>query len=126
MSEEASQYLDRARKAFVSAQRNIEIDAATAANRAYYAAFYAITALLVVERGKSLKRHSAVEAAVFRDFVNSGRWPQELGQRFRDLGRLRTIADYDVAQLVTAEQAQKAVGDAETIIAAVTAEIQPS
>jgi uncharacterized protein (UPF0332 family) len=126
MTEEAGKYLERARTALAAAQQNIQIDASTAANRAYYSAFYAITALLVFERGKSLKRHSAVEAAVFRDFVNTGRWPQDLGNKFRELGRLRTTADYDVMQSITVQRSQQAVADAEAILSAIEAEIQSS
>jgi uncharacterized protein (UPF0332 family) len=126
MTEESGKYLERARKALATAQQTIQIDASTAANRAYYSAFYAITALLVIERGKSLKRHSAVEAAVFRDLVNTGRWPQDLGNKFCELGRLRTTADYDVMQSITVQRARQAVADAESIVSAIEAEIQRS
>ncbi len=124
MMEEVRPYWEHAENALQSARNNIELDPSTAANRAYYAAFYAVSALLVKERGKAFKRHTAVESAVFRDLVNTGRWSPELGAKFRDLGRLRTAADYVVTQSPTRDQVRQAVEDAATILSAVKSEIQ--
>jgi uncharacterized protein (UPF0332 family) len=123
MKEEVRPYWEHAENALQSARNNIELDPSTAANRAYYAAL-AVSALLVNERGKALKRHTAVESAVFRDLVNTGRWSPELGAKSRDLGRLRTAADYVVTQSPTRDQARQAVEDAAVIVSAVKTEIQ--
>ena len=42
------------------------------ANRSYYAAFYAVSALFAAE-GSFFRKHSQLEAAVHRDLVHTGR-----------------------------------------------------
>ena len=102
MTKEAALFWKHAESALEAASSNIDNDASTAANRANYAAYYAVSALFAAE-GKTFKRHSAVEAAVHRDLVNTGRWTSELGDAFRELRRLRSTADYDVTQFVTTD-----------------------
>jgi len=103
-----------------AARQNLEIDPSTASNRAYYAAFYAVSALFASE-GRTYTRHSAVEAAVHRDLVNTGRWTQSLGAAYRELHSLRMAVDYDVSTFPPAEKAQEAVQQAEMILEAVRA-----
>jgi len=109
-----------AETALKAARQNLQIDPSTAVNRAYYAAFYAVSALFASE-GRTYTRHSAVETAVHRDLVNTGRWTQDLGAAYRELHSLRTAADYDVSAFPTAERAQEAVQQAHTILEAVRA-----
>ena len=113
-------FWQHAQIALKAAQQNLEIDPSTASNRAYYAAFYAVSALFASE-GRTYSRHSAIEVAVHRDLVNTGRWPQDLGAAYRELQSLRTAADYDVSTFPTAERAQDAVHQAEMILEAVRA-----
>ena len=65
----------------------------SAASRAYYAAFHAVTALFALE-GRNLVKHSALAAAVHRDLVKAGRWSTDLGQDFSFCGELRGVGDY--------------------------------
>ena len=51
-------------------------DFATA--RAYYAAFYAASALLLAE-GKTFRSHRGVVALIHRDYVKPGRLPVDIG-----------------------------------------------
>lgn len=62
-------------------------------NRLYYAAFYAVSAVLII-RGQNYKKHSAVRAAVHRDFVKPGTISVELGKLYDSLLRDREEADY--------------------------------
>ncbi len=117
-SEDAVWFWRHAQTALSAARRNLEIDPSTASNRAYYAAFYAVSALFASE-GRTYSRHSAIEAAVHRDLVNTGRWAEDLGAAYRELHGLRMAADYDVSTFPTAERAQQAVQQAETIVEAV-------
>jgi uncharacterized protein (UPF0332 family) len=50
-----------------------------AAARAYYAAFYAASALLLAE-GKTFRSHRGVVALIHRDYVRSGRLPVDMGR----------------------------------------------
>jgi uncharacterized protein (UPF0332 family) len=119
-TEDAVWFWQHAQTALRAARENLRIDPSTASNRACYAAFYAVSALFADE-GQTYARHSAVEAAVHRDLVKTGRWSKELGAAYRELNSLRTAADYDVSTFPTAERAEEAVGQAEMIVEAVRA-----
>jgi uncharacterized protein (UPF0332 family) len=120
MNDDACKYWQRSQLALQSARHNLEIDEATACNRAYYAVFYAVSALFAME-GKRFKRHTGVEAAVHRDLVKTGRWTKELGTIYSDLHMLRTASDYDLASLSSEEDVKVAVKNAEKIVEAVRA-----
>lgn len=77
MTQEAADLWAHALQAFQTSRREAVTDPDTAASRAYYAAFYAVSAMFILE-GKTFSRHSALEIAVHRDLVNAGRWPTEL------------------------------------------------
>ena len=95
----------------------------TAANRSYYAAFYAVSAVFALE-GKAFRRHSALEAAVHRDLVRSGRWPARLGEGYSQLLKTRSVSDYGPGQNVSREDAERAITAAAEILRAV-AEAHP-
>lgn len=121
MSEIAAKLWAKANATLNAARKNLEIDTATAGSRAYYAAFYAVSALFALE-GETFKKHSAVEAAVHRDLARTGRWSKELATDFSDLARMRTTVDYDYLAEPTREEVERAVIQAERIIVAVRAE----
>jgi len=114
----ASALWERARKALLVAQETLPLDADTSASRAYYAAFYAVTAHFAAQ-GKGFSRHTAVEAAVHRDLVHPGIWPAELGRAFSRLAQLRHRADYGGAIRVGADAAREAAAIAGKIVQAV-------
>lgn len=105
----------RAIKALATAQRETSSDSDTAASRAYYACFYAASAVLALD-GKTFKSHATVEAAVHRDLVRTGLWPTELGSAYREIRRLRATADYGGFEHVETEDAEKAVEQAAKIL----------
>ena len=92
-----------------------------AASRAYYAAFHAVSALFALEE-RTFTKHSAVEAAVHRDLVKTGRWPVERGKDYSRLLTLRERGDYGGGRHVTAEEAAEAVEKASTILERVRSE----
>lgn len=65
----------------------------TAVNRAYYAVFYGVTALLETE-GLASARHSGVRALLNQHFIASGRIAKELGRAYADLFEDRQEGDY--------------------------------
>ena len=89
-----------------------------AASRAYYAAFYAVSAWLTLQ-GREFRRHTAVEAAVHRDLVHEGLWPDRLGEEYSRLVRLRHTGDYGVEQHVEPDAALRAINVAADIVEAV-------
>ena len=78
-----------------------------AASRAYYAAFYAACALLLSE-GKEFSKHTAVQAAIHKDFVRTGLLSQEDGRVYGWLFELRGIGDYGETAHVIELEAREA------------------
>jgi len=118
MKEYAADLWGRAKEALRVAEYIMSISPDAAASRAYYAAFYAVSALLALE-GKSYKKHSAVESAVHRDLVKTGRWPESLGSDYSVLFDLRDKGDYGGRDHVLPNEAAAALETARGVIATV-------
>jgi uncharacterized protein (UPF0332 family) len=82
------------------------------ASRAYYAAFYAASALLL-NQGYDTSKHSGVIALIHQHFVKSGKLSKEQGRNLNWLFELRSVGDYGVSLHVLLEDAQRAVKTAE-------------
>jgi uncharacterized protein (UPF0332 family)/predicted nucleotidyltransferase len=67
----------------------------TAANRAYYAVFYAANAMLAT-MGLQRSKHSAVKAAFHEKFIKTRQIETAYGDDYKVTMRKRDIADYDV------------------------------
>lgn len=88
MKEFAKAEWERADRALASARQLAETDPDSAASRAYYAAFHALTALFAL-RGQTYSRHSAIRAALHRDLVQAGSLSDESGRDYDFLMDLR-------------------------------------
>ena len=108
-----------AKDALRAAKTVLAVSPDSAASRAYYAAFYAVSALFALE-GKTFRKHFAVEAAVHRDLVRPGRWDVELGRKYSQLLEARSVGDYSVGQHATCEEAEGVVQIAGDILQAVS------
>lgn len=93
-----------------------------AASRAYYAAFYAVTAVLLFV-GAEFSKHSSAISAFNKEFIKTGRFDARLGTELRWLFELRGIGDYGQDKHVSSEHAKKAIESAEGILQAVSQEI---
>ena len=118
MTREAAELWDRAVESLRAAKTVLPVSADAAASRAYYAAFYAVSALLALQ-DRTFRRHSAVETAVHRDLVRTGTWPAARGTSYTRLFELRQTGDYGVAEHVTPEDARQAIAAAREILSAV-------
>lgn len=98
----------------------MEDDPDASASRSYYAAFYAVSALLAFDQ-QSFVKHTAVERAVHRDLVKPGIWPVEVGAAFSWLVTLRSTGDYGGEEHVQLDDAKAAVEKARLILKAVRA-----
>ena len=105
----------RAVRALKTAESLVGQDPDAAASRAYYAAFHAVSTLLAFE-GHSLRKHSAVERAVHRDLVKTGRWAPEVGAAFSWLANLRYTGDYGGESHVQLPEAREAAEKAALIL----------
>ncbi len=120
-TQEISAYLQRADQSLQAAR---ELAAKGfydfAASRAYYAAFYAATALLLQE-GMTFRKHSGVLAAIHHHFVKTGRLTKEHGKALNWLFEVRGVGDYGGIAHVSEGEALQAIQEAEKFISAVKA-----
>ena len=118
MNVAASDLWSRAVDAFGVARHDLPVSPDATASRAYYAAFYAVSARFALE-ARTFSRHSEVEAAVHRDLVRTGIWTKELGSGFSRLSQLRARGDYGGSRHVSEADAAEAVRIASDILRAV-------
>lgn len=69
-------------------------DFTSANNRAYYAIFYAIRAVLAIEE-TDFKRHKDVLAYFNKEYVNKEIFPKMIGRKISQSQRIREDSDYD-------------------------------
>ena len=115
MNDRAMALWERAGKAIAVAKRDLSLSPDAAASRAYYAAFYAVSALFALDE-KSFTKHSAVEAAVHRELVRAGKWPADEGATYSRLFHRRSRADYGAERHVSSEGAEDSIAGAERIL----------
>ena len=89
-----------------------------AAARAYYATFYAASALLLAEGG-SFRSHRGVGALIHRDYVRPGRLSMDMGRILSTLSDLRSVGDYGGAAHVSHAEATVALSEAHQFLAAI-------
>lgn len=89
-----------------------------AASRAYYAAFYSATAVLLNE-GLDFSKHSGVIASFHQRFVKKGKLSLDLGKDLNWLFEIRNVGDYGVMAHVSHDEAECAIKAAEDLYKAI-------
>jgi uncharacterized protein len=92
--------------------------ARTAVNRAYYAAFYAVLAMLQT-LGKTPRKHRGVLALFDTECVRTGRLPKELSAALHQLFDARQEDDYRRLDPVLPEEATEFIAVAEQFVRAI-------
>jgi len=123
-ADEIAANIERAKQS-IRAARNLVADQYYdfAASRAYYAAFYAASAILLRE-GLDVSKHSGVIAAIHQRFVKTGRLDKEHGRALNWLFGLRNIGDYGVTAHASRSEAEEAIRAAETFLEAIETLLQ--
>lgn len=85
-------------------------------NRSYYAAFYAIKAVLALGT-VDFKRHKDVMGYFNKEYVAQNVFPRELGRRLGTLKQLREKSDYDDFYIASKVQAEEQYSTAQFTIA---------
>ena len=93
-----------------------------AINRAYYAAFYAVKAVLALDN-IDFKRHKDVVATFNRDYVASGVYEKEIGRLLSRLQKKRENSDYDDFYIASKEEVEDQIKFAEQIVMSITNKI---
>ena len=87
----------------------------TAANRLYYACYYAVTALLI-QNGIESKTHQGVINQLGLHFVRTEKISQKDGKLFKDLFELRQDGDYTDWMTITENDIMPLIEPAKKII----------
>jgi hypothetical protein len=116
--------LAQAERAIRSAESLRDVgDLPGSVNRAYYAMFYAVPALLAMQ-GMGASKHAQVIALFSREFIKQGIFPVHLGRWLRAAFDLRLRADYRELFQVTPEHARDTLAHAVEFLAAVRGHLQ--
>jgi uncharacterized protein (UPF0332 family) len=87
-------------------------------NRAYYAMFYALLALLATKR-LGTSKHSGALALFDREFVKTGLFPRELSRSLRLAFDRRQTHDYGEMTQANRQIAEETLADAKAFVAAI-------
>lgn len=90
-------------------------DFSSANNRAYYAMFYAIRAVLAIEE-IDFKRHKDVLAYFNKEYVNKEKFPKMIGRKISQAQRIREDSDYDDDYEPSFEKTEQQINTAQELI----------
>ncbi|MEK7729226.1 MAG: HEPN domain-containing protein [candidate division KSB1 bacterium] len=93
-------------------------------NRAYYAMFHAVSALLLRD-GLRFKKHMNLISAFGRAYAKTGVVPREYHQLLNQAYETRNKADYDVDMIIDYELAELYCQKAEELVAFIEQKIHP-
>jgi len=117
------QLLSKSRQALGTAARDLDSgDMDAAANRCYYAVFYAAWAMFSSHGLEKPKTHSGLISEFSKRFVKDGPFDRKRGTTLGKLESLRSYADYTL-EPTPREKAEQALEAASAFLAAVEAEI---
>ena len=88
----------------------------SAANRSYYAIFHAMRAVLALE-GFDSKKHSGVIAHFNQFYIKTGLFGNSLSKVIKNAFEIRQGADYEDFYLVSVEEIEQQIKNAEIFIA---------
>ena len=108
--------LQQARDDLKSAQLNFSAGLLKAANnRAYYAIFHAVAAVLSLEN-VAFKRHKDTIAYFNNNYVRTEVFPRKIGRMISEAQEIRHASDYDVFYIAVKSDTEEQIAAAEEII----------
>ncbi len=112
MNEQINRFLERAAYALEAADLLLQHEYELAlANRAYYAVFYCISALLL-SKNVVVKSHEGARGKFHELFIKTRQFEVETSKLVARIAETRQSADYDMDVDITEEQAQQLLNDA--------------
>jgi len=112
-------YMTNAQEMIEVAKSNLGNDYySSACNRAYYAIFYAASALLY-SKGKSYGKHSAVIAAFRQYFIKTEEFAKKWSDVYEYVMSSRHTGDYELSDQLEKEQVIDVVEQAQSFVAEV-------
>lgn len=117
-------YMENAREMLEVARENLENKHVNSAcNRAYYAIFYAASALLF-SKGKTYGKHSAVLAAFRQYFIKTGEFDVKWSDDYKIIMESRHSGDYELYDLLEEETVADMIEKAQEFVEEVTKWLQ--
>ena len=111
--------LDKAKETYFTALENLENDRyLDANNRAYYAIFHTMRAVLALD-GVDFKKHSAVISNFRESYIKTERLDRALSDIIGRASIVRNKSDYEDFYFATKDEAEEQVQDAKAFIAEV-------
>lgn len=107
--ERAQEEIDTARLLF----QNGKLKAAN--NRAYYAIYYVLTAVLCLEP-IAFKKHKDTIAYFNKNYVHGGKFPNEIGRAIAKAEKVRHASDYDDFYIASKTEAEEQIQTADRLI----------
>ena len=86
-----------------------------AANRAYYAAFHSLRAVLILDEFDS-KKHSGIIAKFGEKYLKTEIFDKKISEYITSLFRIRTASDYDDFYIISKEEAKSQFEKAKVIV----------
>jgi uncharacterized protein (UPF0332 family) len=116
MNQEIEAFLTKAEESLDAAKGLFE-DAlyGFSSSRAYYAMFYAVEALLL-SRGLSYPKHSAVLSAFGREFIKKGPIEPKWHQMFHEAFEVRQVGDYEPIERVSEVTSRRVLENAKAFV----------
>lgn len=119
LSDQLQLMIGKAFRSIAAARRNIEEgDYDFSSSRSYYAAFYAMEAVLLTKK-LSYSKHAGVISAFNQHFVKTDIFPKEFSRSISRLFRERQTGDYDFYLSIDEKDAKEDVRTAEKIVNAI-------
>lgn len=108
--------LERAREELDTAVFLFDNEKLRAANnRAYYAIYYCLTAVLCLEP-IAFKKHKDTIGYFNKNYVHTGLFPGEIGKRIAKAAKVRHASDYDEFYIAGREEAEGQIQTARLLI----------
>ena len=108
-------YFDKAKKTIERAESNLnDGDIDTAVNRAYYAVFYIMTAMMLVQ-GEAFSSHKQLITNFNKVYIRTGLLPKEYGAKISKCQRLRHQGDYEPYPYISYQDAKEQIAFASNL-----------
>lgn len=116
--------LERSRESLAAAKLLADADMPSAVvNRLYYAAFYAVNALLC-QHSLSSRRHGGVQALFNQHFVKKGLVSRLQGELYNKLFSLRQQSDYEDLYRPDPDEVKQMIPEVEAFVQAISSLIE--
>ena len=111
--------LERAKEDYTAAENNLGLkDLRTAVNRAYYAIFHAVRAVLALDEYDS-KKHSGIISEFRLRYIKTEIFDKEISEMIGKAFKIRNKSDYQDMYIVSRNDTEIQIRNAKTIIDAV-------